>query len=73
VSDGFAASERAEQDGADSALLKNLIQGMTNIEIAEELGIDERSVARRLGELYARIGASSRAEATAFAFRERVL
>ena len=67
------ASDRAEEDGADSALLKNLIQGMTNIEIAEELGIDERSVARRLGELYARIGASSRAEATAFAFRERVL
>ncbi len=28
---------------------------------------------RRLGELFTRIGASSRAEATAFAFRERVL
>ena len=36
-------------------------------------GIDEQAVARRLGELFARIGASSRAEATAFAFRERVL
>jgi hypothetical protein len=30
-------------------------------------------VARRLGELYATIGASSRADATAFAFRERVV
>jgi DNA-binding NarL/FixJ family response regulator len=57
----------------DPTLLKCLIQGMTNSEIADELGIDERSVVRRLGELYARIGASSRAEATAFAFRERVL
>jgi hypothetical protein len=28
---------------------------------------------RRLGELFARIGASSRAEATALAFRQRVL
>ena len=62
-----------EPTGADPALLRSLIQGKTNGEIAEELGIDEGSVARRLGELYARIGASSRAEATAFAFRERVL
>jgi DNA-binding CsgD family transcriptional regulator len=71
--DQFPAPDGAEQNGADSALLKSLIQGMTNVEIAEGLGIDERAVARRLGELYTRIGASSRAEATAFAFRERVL
>ncbi|MDP9297950.1 MAG: AAA family ATPase [Actinomycetota bacterium] len=62
-----------EPEGADTALLKSLVQGKTNGEIAEELGIDERAVIRQLGELYARIGASSRAEATAFAFRERVL
>ena len=62
-----------EPEGADTTLLKRLIQGMTNREIAEELGIDEPAVVRRLGEMYARIGASSRAEATAFAFRERVL
>ncbi len=35
--------------------------------------LEEEVVARRLGELFARVGASSRAEATAFAFRERVL
>ncbi|MDP9231857.1 MAG: AAA family ATPase [Actinomycetota bacterium] len=62
-----------EPEGADAVLLKSLIQGMTNREIAEELGIGEQAVTRRLAELYARIGASSRAEATAFAFRERVL
>jgi hypothetical protein len=62
-----------EPGGADPVLLKSLIQGKTNRDIAEELGIDEQAVTRRLGELYARIGASSRAEATAFAFRERVL
>ncbi len=62
-----------EPEGADAALLKSLIQGMTNREIAQHLGTDEQAVRRRLGELYARIGASSRAEATAFAFRERVL
>ena len=59
--------------GEDAELLRSLIQGRTNGEISQELGIDETSVRRRLGELFSRIGASSRAEATAFAFRERVL
>lgn len=72
-----AATSGAEGDGEiggeDAAILRSLIQGRTNEEIASELGIDEQAVARRLGELFTRIGASSRAEATAFAFRERVL
>jgi DNA-binding CsgD family transcriptional regulator len=57
----------------DAALLRSLVLGRTNEEIAAELGIDEQAVSRRLGELFAAIGASSRAEATAFAFRERVV
>jgi DNA-binding NarL/FixJ family response regulator len=63
----------AELSEADTDLLRRLIQGRTNAEIAEDLGLDENAVARRLGELFARIGTSTRAEATAFAFRERVL
>jgi DNA-binding NarL/FixJ family response regulator len=59
--------------GADDELLKRLIQGKTNQEIADELRVDEKTVSRRLAELFARIGASSRAEATAIAFQERVL
>jgi DNA-binding NarL/FixJ family response regulator len=57
----------------DAPLLRSLVQGKTNREIAEEIGVDEQTVARRLGELFARLGASSRAEATALAFRQRVL
>ncbi len=59
--------------GGDAVLLQSLVQGKTNAEIAGELGIDEPAVERRLGELFAAIGASSRADATAFAFREGVL
>ena len=57
----------APADGND-LLLQSLVQGKTNAEIAGDLGIDEQAVERRLGELFATIGASSRADATAFAF-----
>ncbi len=67
---GVGADERAD---GDTLLLQSIVQGKTNAEIAGELGIDEPAVARRLGDLYVTIGASSRADATAIAFRERVL
>jgi hypothetical protein len=73
--DTVAASDgdgNAPAEGND-LLLQSLVQGKTNAEIADELGMDEQAVERRLGELFATIGASSRADATAFAFRERVL
>ena len=53
-------------------MLHLLTEGQTNREIAEDLGIPEDEVARRLREIFTAIGASSRAEATTFAFRERI-
>jgi DNA-binding CsgD family transcriptional regulator/tetratricopeptide (TPR) repeat protein len=72
VVDGGDGAE-ARLDDRDADLLRLLMQGRTNAEIGGELGLDENAVARRLGELFARTGTSSRAEATAFAFRERVV
>jgi DNA-binding NarL/FixJ family response regulator len=63
----------ASVEEADLELLGNLVQGLTNKEIAERLGLKEEEVSKRLAGIFARIGASSRAEATAFAFRERVV
>jgi tetratricopeptide (TPR) repeat protein/DNA-binding CsgD family transcriptional regulator len=60
------------EDG-DVALLQHLMHGKTNREIADEMGLEEHVVTRRLAELFVKIGASSRAEATAFAFQTRVL
>jgi len=51
----------------DSELLRLLVEGRTNREIADETGASEQSVALRLAELFVRIGASSRADATAAA------
>lgn len=70
-SDGHAPA--IELDETDAELLRCLIQGRTNAEIAEDLGIDETAVARLLGDLFTRIGTRSRAEATVFAFREGVV
>jgi DNA-binding CsgD family transcriptional regulator len=58
---------------SEMALIRLLTQGLTNGEIAEEVGATEEEIRRRLGEMFSKIGASSRAEATAFAFRERVV
>ena len=69
--DGDGAAARLDED--DTGLLRLIMEARTNREIAAELGVEEPEVTRRLGELFASIGASSRAEATAFAFREQVV
>jgi DNA-binding NarL/FixJ family response regulator len=60
-------------DEEDERLLRLLTQGMTNRDIAERLEVTEEEMVVRLGRLYAKIGVSSRADATTFAFRERVV
>ncbi|MDP9119134.1 MAG: helix-turn-helix transcriptional regulator, partial [Actinomycetota bacterium] len=60
-------------DADDAQLLKLVVEGLSNEEIADRLGVDTREVARRLASTYAKIGASSRADATAFAFQSRML
>jgi DNA-binding NarL/FixJ family response regulator len=56
-------------DDADRRLLQHLTEGRTNVEIAAELDLAEEDVAQRLVRLFARLGTSSRAEATSLAFR----
>ena len=66
---GATASEGSRLDDRDRRLLQLLTEGRTNGEIAAELELAEEEVAQRLTRLYARIGTSSRAEATSLAFR----
>ena len=56
-------------DDVDRKLLHLLTHGSTNREMASELRLDEAAVSQRLARLLASIGASSRAQATSFAFR----
>jgi tetratricopeptide (TPR) repeat protein len=57
----------------DTKLLTLLVEGRTNGEIADVIGVGEEEVSNRLAELFARMGASSRAEATAFALMGRMV
>lgn len=67
------ATSESEVEDDHAALLALLSEGLTNREIAERLGIEDSAVTRKISEMFASIGASSRAEATAFAFREGVI
>jgi DNA-binding NarL/FixJ family response regulator len=60
-------------DDDQEVLLRAVVQGLSNEEIAERVGADPAEIARQLATMYAKIGASSRADATVFAFRSRML
>jgi DNA-binding NarL/FixJ family response regulator len=47
--------------------------GRTNRAIAEALGISEKTVARHLSNIFTKLGLSSRAAATAYAYQHRLL
>jgi len=47
--------------------------GRTNRAIAERLGISEKTVARHLSNIFAKLGLSSRAAATAYAYQHDLL
>jgi DNA-binding CsgD family transcriptional regulator/tetratricopeptide (TPR) repeat protein len=57
----------------DRKLLALLTEGLTAAEIAGRTDSAEESVRRKLDEMFAKIGASSRGQATAFALAEGVL
>jgi DNA-binding CsgD family transcriptional regulator len=56
-------------DDTERRLLQLLTEGRTNAEIAAELDLAGEDVVQRLARLFARLGTSSRAEATSLAFR----
>ena len=56
----------------ESEVLKLVATGMTNRAIAAELFISEKTVARHVSNIFTKLGLSSRAEATAYAFKHGV-
>lgn len=54
--------------GRELEVLAHVATGMTNREIAEALVISEKTVSRHLSNMFTKLGVSSRAAATAYAF-----
>ena len=63
----FGLSQRQEE------VLRLIASGKTTREIAEALVLSERTVERHIADVYAKIGARNRAEATAFALAKDIL
>ncbi len=57
----------------ETELLRLVAEGRTNAEVAEELQLTEDTVARRLAVVFAKIGAGSRADATAAALIRKLV
>jgi pimeloyl-ACP methyl ester carboxylesterase/DNA-binding CsgD family transcriptional regulator len=75
--DGFladAASEprRGDLSEREMQILALLASGNSNAGIAAALTISIRTVERHIGNIYLKIGAHNRADATAYAFRHRI-
>ncbi len=66
---GTATSGQPSLDETERRMLQLLTEGRTNAEIAAELDLAEDDVVKRLARLFARLGTSTRAEATSMAFR----
>jgi ATP/maltotriose-dependent transcriptional regulator MalT len=57
----------------EAEVLRLVAAGHTNRGIAAELHLSEKTVARHLSNIFTKIGVSSRAAATAFAFEQRII
>jgi len=66
---GAATPGQPSLDEIERRLLQLLTEGRTNAEIATDLDLVEDDVVKRLARLFARLGTSTRAEATSLAFR----
>ena len=56
-----------------SLILGSITRGLTNADIAKQLGIREDSVKEHLNAIFAKIGAANRSEAVAIAIRKHLL
>lgn len=67
-----AESRAASLTPREVAVLRLIAAGRTSSEISSELSLSVRTVGRHITNIYAKIGARTRADATAYALRHRI-
>jgi DNA-binding NarL/FixJ family response regulator len=68
-----AGEGAARLTSREREILALLVAGKSNREIAEELVLGERTVARHIANMYEKAGVHGRAEITAYALRHRIV
>ncbi len=63
-------ASRADLTEREVQILRLLAQGATNQEIADDLGISEKTVRNRLSEIFAKLHLNNRTQAALYAIRE---
>jgi DNA-binding NarL/FixJ family response regulator len=71
--DDIAASETHGLSPRQRQVLRLVAGGLTNKEIARDLGLSERTVDRHVSNIFVKIDVSSRAAATAFAYEHDLI
>ena len=74
--DSFAGTAPGDAHGLTTReleVLRHLAAGETNKAIAADLVLSERTVDRHVSNIFAKLGVSSRAAATAYAYEHRLL
>ncbi len=69
----WARDEPSEMDALterEEEVLTHLVKGWTNLKMARELGVSERTVRFHLSNIYDKLGVASRAETIAWAIRQ---
>ena len=68
-----SASSAGQLSAREAQVLGLVTKGMSNRTVASELFLSEKTVARHLSNIYAKLGVSSRAAATAYAYEHDLL
>ncbi len=68
-----AGERKGGLTGRELQVLALVASGRTNRAIARELGLSEKTVARHLSNIFAKLGLSSRAAATAYAYEHELV
>jgi ATP/maltotriose-dependent transcriptional regulator MalT len=68
-----ARGAAGELTARELEVLRLVAQGLTNRTIAETLVISEKTVARHMSNLFAKLGVSSRSAATAYAYERQLV
>jgi DNA-binding NarL/FixJ family response regulator len=70
---GGAARSLSDLDDTERDILAGIAQGETNREIATRLHVSERTIRRRVLQIYSKLGVADRLEAMLYAFRSGLL